>query len=120
MRTVNVHTQEILQIVRANADRHASDYAAAVVDYQAAAIKTARQNLRIARTGDIAKIARMSMMPSPPTSHASSYERAIRMLELSADATVEMDEQTFKQLVLDEWDWKGQFVASNSVYKSLV
>ena len=41
------------------------------------------------------------------------------MLELSVEDTIELEDDIFNQLVLDEWTWKHQFVASASLYKSL-
>jgi hypothetical protein len=41
------------------------------------------------------------------------------MLELSVEDTIELEEDVFNQLVLDEWTWKNAFVASNSLYKTL-
>jgi hypothetical protein len=41
------------------------------------------------------------------------------MLELSVEKEIEVEEDVFNQLVLDEWHWKNQFIASASLYKTL-
>jgi hypothetical protein len=40
-------------------------------------------------------------------------------LELSVEDTIEVEEDVFNQLVLDEWAWKNAFVASGALYKSI-
>ena len=39
--------------------------------------------------------------PSAPNSYEDSYKRAIRMLELSIDEVIEIEEDVFNQLVLE-------------------
>ena len=55
-----------------------------------------------------------------PQSYEAEYTRAMRMLELSVDDTIEVEQDVFNQLVLDEWHWKMSFTASNTMYKSLL
>jgi len=40
------------------------------------------------------------------------------MLELSVEDVIEIDDTTFNQLVLDDWNWKDNFISSNSLYKN--
>jgi hypothetical protein len=58
-------------------------------------------------------------MPPAPVNYADNYSRAIRMLELSVEDTIDVEEHIFNQLVLDEWGWKQQFVAQSAMYKTL-
>lgn len=64
------------------------------------------------------RIDKLKDVPDQPQTYENSYVRAIRMLELSAEDIIEVDELTFNQLVLDEWQWKHSFSASNTAYKS--
>ena len=50
---------------------------------------------------------------------SDNYTRAIRMLELSVEDVIEIEEHIFNQLVLDEWGWKQQFTAMSALYKSV-
>lgn len=118
MKTVKLNKAELLDIVRANKEKHIAEYAESVDDYKAAAVKLAKDNLKLANTGALDRIGAMNSMPSAPVSYEDSYSRAIRMLELSVDDVIELEEQIFNQLVLDEWTWKRQFVASASLYKT--
>jgi hypothetical protein len=75
-------------------------------------------NLKVAKTGDLEKFKRIRQMPPVPVSYEDSYKRAIRMLELSVDDIIEVEEDVFNQLVLDEWSWKRSFTANSTMYKS--
>ena len=119
MRSVKIDKKKLLAIVRENKEKHVAEYNESVTDFKDLAIRIATKNLEIANTGDLDKISRIKTIPQAPTSHEKEYERAIRMLELSVEKEIEVEEDIFNQLVLDEWAWKHQFVASASLYKSM-
>lgn len=118
MHSVKVNRQELLDIVRANKDKHVADFNESVEDFKVAAVKLAEANLALAQTGDVDSIVKMKSVPSRPASYEKEYTRAIRMLELSVDETIDVEQDVFNQLVLDEWHWKNQFAASSALYKS--
>ena len=119
MRSVKINKVELLSIVVDNKAKHIKEFNESVEDYKKAAIKVAEEHVELAKTGDLNKIAKIKAMPAAPTSYEKEYDRAIRMLELSVDDVIELEEDVFNQLVLDEWHWKNQFVASASLYKTL-
>ena len=119
MRSVNINRDELLKLVRENKEKHVREYQDSVADYKVAVLKLCTENLKLAKTGDLAKIGSIKAAPNMPTSYEESYTRAIRMLELSVDQTIELQEDVFNQLVLDEWSWKRQFVAASAMYKSM-
>ena len=73
----------------------------------------------MAKTGDLTKIKNTKSLPPLPVSYEQNYTRAISMLELSVDLEIEIEEDVFNQLVLDEWTWKHQFNMNNTLYKSV-
>lgn len=119
MRDVRVNKAELLKIVQDNKKKHVKEYEESVKDYKKAAIKVAKEHVELAKTGDLEQIARIRAMPSKPTSYEKEYDRAIRMLELSVEETIDLESDVFNQLVLDEWMWKQSFVASGALYKTL-
>lgn len=119
MRSVKVEKNELLGIVRDNKKKHVKEFDESVKDYKKAALKVAKEHVELAKSGDLEQIAKIKAMPQRPTSYEKDYDRAIRMLELSVEDTIELEEDIFNQLVLDEWHWKHAFVASNSLYKTL-
>jgi fibronectin type 3 domain-containing protein len=118
MNSVKINKLELLTIVRENKAKHITEFSEAVEDYKALAVKIAKHNLELANTGDLDRIKDMKSVPSAPTSYETDYVRAIRMLELSVDDVIELEDIIFNQLVLDEWAWKRSFATSNSIYKS--
>lgn len=118
MNAVKINRLELLGIVRENKEKHAREFTESVEDYKKAALKIAEANLAVVQTGDLDKIAKIQMQPNKPVSYETSYTRAIRMLELSVEDVIEVEEDVFNQLVLDEWSWKNNFTASASLYKT--
>lgn len=118
MNSVNMDREKLLEIVRENLVKHMSQYEEAVVDYKALVLKITQHNLKVAKTADMAEFKNFKSLPTAPISYKDSYNRAIRMLELSVDSVIELEEHVFNQLVLDEWDWKHQFVGATMSYKA--
>lgn len=119
MNSVKINRQELLAIVKENATKHVAAYDESVEDYKALVLKIAQNNLKLAKTGELTSFAKIKAVPTAPQNYATSYSRAIRMLELSVEDVIDLEQDTFNQLVLDEWVWKHNFVASTALYKGL-
>lgn len=119
MRSVKVNKAELMKILQDNKKKHIKEFDEAVKDYKKAALKVAKEHVELAKSGELDQIAKIRAMPQRPTSYEDSYNRAIRMMELSVDEVIELEEQIFNQLVLDEWMWKQAFVASGALYKTI-
>lgn len=120
MHSVKINREELLQIVRENKEKHIAAYNEAVADYKTAVLKIAKDNQKLAASQDLENFKKIKAVPGAPVSYESSYSRAIRMLELSVEDIIEVEETVFNQLVLDEWSWKNAFVMSNSTYKNII
>jgi len=46
----------------------------------------------------------------------AAYDTAISMLELSEAQNITLTAQTYRQFVLDEWDWMDNWLLSNAAY----
>lgn len=118
MNAIKMNRLELLTIVKENKEKHIADFIESVADYKQLVVKYAKENLRLAKTEDMKEIAKIKSLPGAPVSYEDNYKRAIRMLELSVEEIIEVEEDVFNQLVLDEWSWKRAFVASSTMYKS--
>lgn len=118
MNAIKMKRLELLEIVSANKEKHIADFVEAIADYKALVLKISTANLKLAKTGDLEEFKNMKPTPAAPVSYEDSYKRAVRMLELSVDDIIEVEEDVFNQLVLDEWHWKRTFSAGNAFYKS--
>jgi hypothetical protein len=53
---------------------------------------------------------------SRPRDHTRDYDRAIRMLEMDTRDELTLDERTFGQYVMDQWQWKSDFLRMSNSY----
>lgn len=118
MNSIKMKRTELLNIVRTNKAKHIADFMESEIDYRLLVLHIATANLKLAKTADIEQFKKIKAHPPAPRSYEDSYKRAERMLELSVDDFIEVEEDVFNQLVLDEWQWKHSFTVSNSMYKS--
>jgi hypothetical protein len=51
-----------------------------------------------------------------PQSHEKAYDQIIRMMEMSVDDEITLTCSQFACFVMDDWDWKEQWSASNATY----
>jgi hypothetical protein len=120
MNSVKIDRDQLKTIVLENKQKHIAEYTEAVSDYKTAVLKIAKDNLKLAQTTDMDKFKQIKSVPTPPQSYENDYNRAIRMLELSVETVIELEDEIFNQLVLDEWNWKFNFSLSNTTYKTLI
>lgn len=118
METVNIEREKLLEIVRTNRIKHTEQYLEACEDYKTAIVKVAHKNLDLSTQGN-SDYTKWIPFPAPPKSYDVEYNRSLRMLELSVDDVIALDEQEFNRLVLDEWNWKREFTLTSSLYKTL-
>jgi hypothetical protein len=116
MDTVRVSKEELLEKLRTNRDQHVKDFKEAVIEYRKAALKELTEMVKQAKSKGT-KITRAIVAPEP-VSYESSYTTAIRMLEMSVDEEIELDQEDFAKYVEDNWQWRGAFAANTLSYKN--
>lgn len=52
-----------------------------------------------------------------PKDNSKYYENAIRMVEMSVDENITLNEVQFDQLVMDNWHWKQDLLATSALYR---
>lgn len=55
-------------------------------------------------------------VPEPPKSYSSEYDKAMKKIQMSIHDTIRLEERDFNSLVLNEWNWKGDFESTNVNY----
>lgn len=108
-RKITVLKVELLEKLRAGLLKHQNEFLKAEAGYKEAAVDFLEEALARAKTGDLSDI---KFYLNAPCNFAKDFERAIAMIEMSVQDQVELDENTFKQWVLGEWSWSGNFEAS--------
>ncbi len=117
MRKIVVNKQELLQTLKANRDKHATEYAEAYEVYVEKAIAKMKENLKVAK--DQKKII-TNLDLVVPQNFTDSYDQIISMLEMDISETVELDTNEFNQYVRDNWQWRNVFEASGSLYNAKI
>lgn len=113
MNDINVNKAELLSVLRTNRDKHNAIFLEAQAGYREAVVKELDSMLAEARSG---KKIRRAITLVEPVDQTKDYDRAIRMMEMSVDETIKLDPHDFQCYVMDEWQWKNQFMLSNVGY----
>lgn len=112
MKTVNVRKDKLLEALEENKQKHAFEFKRLREKY----LETLKKRLEAAiseiETGDMPILE----IPQKPISHVNDYMQAIRMVSMSVDTTIELDNTDFARYVMDDWDWRHQFEMTKTVY----
>jgi len=113
MKEVKVKVAEVLKIVRGNKAKHDLILKSALEAYWEKAEDILKKCLM-----DIEKRKTINQyLDLPvPTNHGVDYDRVIRMMELSVDKNVILDDVSFSKFILNNWDWKQEFVRVTTAY----
>ena len=113
MNAINVKKSELLAVLRQNRAQHRKIFLEAQTGYRQQVIDELDSMLRDARDG---KKIRRSVTLIEPVDQTADYDRAIRMMEMSVDDVIQLEEHEFNSYVLDNWSWQKNFNASNARY----
>lgn len=115
MENVRLRKDVLLEKVLANRDGHRSIFEEAVEGYKAETIRQLEAHLDAVRSG---KVRRIVVSLPMPEDHTRDYDRAIQMIEMDTRDEIELSEYDFQSYVLDDWNWKRQFLTTNSAYSA--
>lgn len=113
MNAIKVTVSALLATVKENREKHRTIFLEAQTGYREAVIKELDSMLADARNG---KRIRRSVTLVEPMDQTNDYDRVIRMLDMTCDKEILLEESDFRAYVLDEWNWKVRFNASNVGY----
>ena len=105
MFTINIEKEKLLGILEKNKLRH---------------IKIYNEMIKLCRKNYVNKLKKMIkgkkilnfINIDIPVSNESDYSEIIKMLKLSCDKIVALDEQNYKKYVLDKWHWTSSFIST--------
>ena len=101
-------------IIQENRNNHKAEYDEALKAYKAQLVTLLEKKLAAAKNGEDVS---HQINLAKPREYLAQYDRALRMFELTTQEEVELDSESFAQLVMDEWDWKESFSSINNSYK---
>lgn len=115
MHCVKVDKSRLIEIIRVNREKHQAQYRQAQEGFVTLCVQTLEREAQAYREG---KREPLSISERPPEDHTREYDRAAKMLEMSVEETITLSAQDFDQFVMDDWQWKHQWLIGNSKYLS--
>ena len=122
-REVKVRCSELLGTLKENRNRHLQDYKAACEGYRAKAVKLleaiatdVRNYIGRLKEGSTVEVTGLDFKLPVPVSYAKAYDQIIRMVEMSVDTEMTLTASQFACFVMDDWDWKEEFVKTSAMY----
>lgn len=112
MKSINVKRSALLDALRNNRQKHATEAEEAKAGYIVQVEKGLRKALRELKTGKITT----NLNLHPPVDQTAEYDRAIQMMEMSVDDNIELTEIEFRQYIQDEWSWRAAASLLNTTY----
>lgn len=116
-RSVNVARSQLLEAIKKNREIHAAEYEVALVDFKTRLQEDLKAALEKVATKEPRDLSRFSVAVRFPQSHVQEYDDVIEMLEMSVDDTIELDSESFKAYIKNEWSWTNQFKAMTESYQ---
>ncbi|MCZ6654841.1 MAG: hypothetical protein O7D91_17670 [Planctomycetota bacterium] len=115
MQKVTVRKSELLEALKENRAQHRKIFEEACEGFRVEACRLLKQKLDDAKEG---RRINLSFSLTQPVDQTREYDQVIRMCEMSLDDQIELENHEFQQFVMDRWDWRDQFLMSNSRYSA--
>lgn len=115
MRNMRFKVSELNDKIKANRDQHRAIFLEALEGYKKKVLEELEKHITAIREG---KVQAVYVNLPQPEDHTKDYDRVLTMLSMCTENAVELNEVEFGQYVMDDWNWKRKFLASNSVYSA--
>lgn len=103
---ITVNIKELLDVLRANRQNHASEYEIARQGYQVECVKQLRKRATKIKAGKIQDMNKFVGFNIPvPQDYTHVYDQLIGMLEMAQETEIELTGHNYKAWVMDQWDW---------------
>ncbi len=112
-RTIKVEKQRLIDTVTANRNEHRGHFITAQQKYREKVIEILDERLAAARRGD--KIDVQISLPQPQD-YTSWYDKALSGLEWEVSDYVNLTQEEFNRLVLNDWEWRSAFAGTTMSY----
>lgn len=115
MNTVKINKSELQIIIKENYEKYKNLYDASLQTYWEAVEKELNKGIQLVKkqlkdkTGPIYSFTVQAQMPDK---NHDSYERILRMLELSVDTEIELSVNDFDKYVRNKWEWRERYMQS--------
>ena len=113
MKPINMDKDTLIKILQDNRVKHRRVFEDALEGYSREAERILTDHLKAIQMG---KTPNVEIILDRPEDHTKDYDRVIRMLQHHLGTTFEIDEQSYRQYVDDDWAWKRQWIDTSNQY----
>src|SRR5262249_49279311 len=113
MQSIRVEKAKLVTILKKNRKAHHDIFLEAQKGFRQVVTDELEKRLELARKGK--RIDQYLHLPEPQD-HTRDYDRIISMLEMDLADIVELSEGDYAKYVLDDWQWKREFLGTNRAY----
>jgi len=112
---VTVLRKDVLEALRTNREEHIEMYEEVMEGYRRESKRILMKKLRQLENGEKVN---MQFSLAELQSHVKTFDRIIRMQEMSVDTEIDLSETQFSAYVMGDWDWMRSWALSNSNYSA--
>jgi ABC-type phosphate transport system substrate-binding protein len=106
----------LLSKIQENKNNHRQIFEEAIKKYREAAIKLLDKKIELLKKN---KMPNLFIQLPLPTDHTCDYDRTIKMINMDTRIEIELTEEEFAKYVLDDWQWKREWISTASNYVNI-
>lgn len=115
--TTKVGVGDLITKLRANRSKHEEQHVIAMKAWRKKVSEVADASVKMADEGSLKKLPKdWNKVMDIPITYLKEYDNAILMLEASTDQELELTQEQFNCLYLDQWGWKDEWLYTNQSY----
>lgn len=116
--TIEAKRSDVLEALRGNREAHIEIVEEARLGYAKKAEDQLLRAISEIREGKADPTKGWSFNLQPVIDNIKVYNRAITMFEMEQRDIVKLSQEQVGSLIMDEWDWKEEFIGSNALYSA--
>ena len=110
---VIVDKGNLIMVLLQNQHSHREVYEKATVIFREKATRALEDLIEKVQSGEHVSLVVPMLVPED---HTADYERAIRMLQMHTEDTIQLSEEAYARLVDDEWEWTQRWFQNTLSY----
>lgn len=116
-RSVNVNRLELIEALKKNLETHRAEYEVALADFKTRLLEDLKTAQKHVNKTEAADLKNFSIHFSFPQNHEKDFVEVIEMLEMSVDENINLDADSFRAYIKNEWAWTHSFKSVTESYK---
>lgn len=121
-KSVNVSRLQLIECLKTNLELHKEQYKEAVTTYHERLKIELKEAYDKVNCGIIneKELFSIQIYFNPPTSHEKDYKEILEMMEMSVDENINLDAESFRAFIKNEWPWTPALLASINDNKTYI